>query len=57
VLQAARNVRPDLVSNAIELVTLTSIASVVSFPELLTPADMAHSLTFGSSPVAPAAAR
>ena len=46
--QAVRNVLPDLVSNTIEVVKLTSIASVVSFPELLYSADMARSLTFNS---------
>jgi polar amino acid transport system permease protein len=54
--QAVRNVLPDLVSNTIEVVKLTSIASVVSFPELLYSADMARSLTFNSSPVVLAAA-
>jgi len=54
--QAARNVLPDLVSNTIEVVKLTSIASVVSFPELLYAADMARALTFNSSPVVLAAA-
>ena len=54
--QAVRNVLPDLVSNTIEVVKLTSIASVVSFPELLYSADMARSLTFISSPVVLAAA-
>ena len=49
--QAVRNVLPDLLSNTIEVVKLTSIASVVSFPELLYSADMARSLTFNSSPV------
>lgn len=34
--QAVRNVFPDLVSNMIEVVKLTSIASVVSVPEMLT---------------------
>jgi len=53
--QAVRNVLPDLVSNTIEVVKLTSIASVVSFPELLYSADMARSLTFNSSPVVLAA--
>jgi len=53
--QAIRNVLPDLVSNTIEVVKLTSIASVVSFPELLYSADMARSLTFNSSPVVLAA--
>jgi polar amino acid transport system permease protein len=54
--QAVRNVLPDLLSNTIEVVKLTSIASVVSFPELLYSADMARSLTFNSSPVVLAAA-
>lgn len=53
--QAVRNVLPDLVSNTIEVVKLTSIASVVSFPELLYSADMARSLNFNSSPVVLAA--
>ncbi len=53
--QALRNVLPDLVSNTIEVIKLTSIASVVSFPELLYSADMARSLTFNSSPVVLAA--
>jgi polar amino acid transport system permease protein len=48
-------VLPDLVSNTVEVVKLTSIASVVSFPELLYSADMARSLTFNSSPVVLAA--
>jgi polar amino acid transport system permease protein len=53
--QALRNVLPDLVSNTIEVIKLTSIASVVSFPELLYSADMARSLTYNSSPVVLAA--
>ena len=53
--QAVRNVLPDLVSNTIEVVKLTSIASVVSFPELLYSAEMARSLTYNSSPVVLAA--
>ena len=53
--QAVRNVLPDLVSNTIEVIKLTSIASVVSFPELLYSAEMARSLTFNSSPVVLAA--
>jgi polar amino acid transport system permease protein len=43
--RAARNALPDLVSNTIQVVKLTSIASVFSFPELLYPADMARSPT------------
>jgi polar amino acid transport system permease protein len=54
--QATRNVLPDLVSNTIEVVKLTSIASVVALPELLYSADMARSVTFNSSPIVLAAA-
>ncbi|MEQ8334239.1 amino acid ABC transporter permease [Nisaea sp.] len=54
--QATRNVLPDLLSNSIEVVKLTSIASVVSFQELLYSADMARSLTYNSSPLVMAAA-
>jgi polar amino acid transport system permease protein len=54
--QAVRNVLPDLVSNTVEVVKLTSLASVVALPELLYAADMARSVTFNSSPVVLAAA-
>lgn len=53
--QAVRNVLPDLVSNTVEVVKLTSIASVVSFTELVYAADMARSVTFNTSPVVLAA--
>ncbi len=53
--QAVRNVLPDLVSNTVEVVKLTSIASVVSFPDLLYSADMARSLTYNQTPVVLAA--
>jgi len=33
--QAVRNVLPDLVSNTVEVVKLTSLASVVALPEKL----------------------
>ncbi|GAA4334330.1 amino acid ABC transporter permease [Variovorax defluvii] len=49
--QAVKNVLPDLVSNAIEIVKLTSIASVVAIPELLRAARDAQSLVFNPSPV------
>jgi len=49
--QAARNVLPDLVSNTIEVVKLTSLASVAALPEMLYSADMARSLTYNSSPI------
>jgi polar amino acid transport system permease protein len=54
--EAVRNVLPDLVSNTVEVVKLTSIASVVALPELLYSADMARSVTFNSSPLVLAAA-
>ena len=54
--QATRNVLPDLLSNTIEVVKLTSIASVVALQELLYSADMARSLTYNSSPIVLAAA-
>ena len=47
--QAVRNVLPDLVSNTVEVVKLTSLASVVALPEMLYSADMARSLTYNSS--------
>ena len=53
--QAMRNVLPDLISNTVEVVKLTSIASVVALPELLYSADMARSVTFNSSPIVLAA--
>ena len=53
--QAVRNVLPDLVSNTVEVVKLTSIASVVALPEMLYSADMARSLTYNSSPIVLAA--
>ncbi|HMK80041.1 MAG TPA: amino acid ABC transporter permease [Xanthobacteraceae bacterium] len=54
--QAVRNVLPDLVSNTVEVVKLTSIASVVALPEMLYSADMARSVTFNASPIVLAAA-
>ncbi len=54
--QGIRNVLPDLVSNTVEVVKLTSLASVVSMPEMLYAADMARSLTFNASPIVLAAA-
>src|SRR5262249_48388322 len=48
--QAVRNVLPDLVSNTVEVVKLTSLASVVALPDMLYSADMSRSLTYNSSP-------
>lgn len=53
--QAMRNVLPDLVSNTIEVVKLTSLASVVAFAELLYSAEMARSVTYNASPIVMAA--
>ncbi|QPC43586.1 amino acid ABC transporter permease [Kaustia mangrovi] len=53
--QAIRNVLPDLVSNTVEIVKLTSLASVVALPELLYSADMARSVTYNTSPIVMAA--
>jgi polar amino acid transport system permease protein len=53
--QAVRNVLPDLVSNTVEVVKLTSLASVVALPEMLYSADMARSVTYNSSPIVLAA--
>ena len=53
--QAVRNVLPDLVSNTVEVVKLTSLASVVALPEMLYSADMARSLTYNPSPIVLAA--
>lgn len=49
--QAVRNVLPELVSNTIELIKLTTLASVVAVPELLHSADLARTLTYNSSPL------
>lgn len=53
--QATRNVLPDLISNSIEVVKLTTLASVVALPELLRVARDAQSLLYNPSPVVLAA--
>jgi polar amino acid transport system permease protein len=53
--QAVRNVLPDLVSNTLEVVKLTSIASVVALPELLYQARQAQSVTYNPTPIVMAA--
>lgn len=53
--QALRNVLPDLISNSVEVVKMTSLASVVSLAELLYSADMARSVTYNASPITMAA--
>ncbi len=49
--QAVRNVLPDLVSNTLEVIKLTSLASVVAMPELLFAARSAQSVTYNATPV------
>jgi polar amino acid transport system permease protein len=49
--QAVRNVVPDLISNTLEVIKLTSIASVVALPELLHTAREAQSLTYNATPI------
>ncbi len=49
--QATRNVVPDLISNTLEVVKLTSIASVVALPEMLFAARQAQSVTYNATPI------
>ena len=49
--QAIRNMTPDLISNTLEVVKLTSIASVVALPELLYAARQVQSVTYNATPV------
>jgi polar amino acid transport system permease protein len=49
--QAVRKVLPDLVSNSLEVVKLTSIAYVVAIPELLYRARQAQSTTYNATPI------
>jgi polar amino acid transport system permease protein len=53
--QAVRNVMPDLLSNTLEVVKLTSLGSVVAVPELLFEARQAQSLTYNPTPIVVAA--
>jgi polar amino acid transport system permease protein len=53
--QAVRNVLPDLISNTLEVVKLTSLASVVAVPELLFEARQAQSVTYNPTPLVVAA--
>jgi polar amino acid transport system permease protein len=53
--QAVRNVLPDLIGNTLEVVKLTSLASVVALPELLFQARQAQSITFNATPIVVAA--
>jgi polar amino acid transport system permease protein len=53
--QAIRNVLPDLLSNTLEVVKLTSLGSVVAVPELLYQARQAQSVTYSPTPIVMAA--
>ncbi len=52
---ACRAVLPDLLSNTLELVKLTSIASVVTYVELTEAARVVQGLTFSPTPIIAAA--
>jgi len=49
--QAIRNMLPDLLSNVLESVKLTSLASVVTLPELLRAARLAQGNTVNATPL------
>ncbi len=53
--QATRNVMPDLISNTLEVVKMTTLASAVAMPELLRVARDAQSLVYNPSPIVLAA--
>jgi polar amino acid transport system permease protein len=53
--QATRNVLPDLVRNTLEVVKLTTLASVFAIPELLNAARNAQALTYNPTPIVLAA--
>jgi len=53
--QAVRNVFPDLVSNMIEVVKLTTIASAVSVPDMLYAARTTQSMLYNPTPIVLAA--
>lgn len=53
--QATRNVMPDLLSNVMETIKNTSLASVVTLPDLLRMARVAQGNLFNTSPLVAAA--
>jgi len=53
--QATRNVLPDLISNTLEVIKLTTLASVIGFTELLNNARNVQALTYNATPVVAAA--
>lgn len=53
--QATRNVLPELIGNTLEVIKLTTLASVVALPELLNNARQAQALTYNATPIVLAA--
>ena len=53
--QALRNVLPDLVSNTLEVMKMTALASVVALPDLLSMARLAQGSTYNPTPLFAAA--
>ncbi|WP_027349791.1 amino acid ABC transporter permease [Halotalea alkalilenta] len=53
--QAVRNMAPDLITNILETIKVTSIASVVTLPELLRMARIAQGNTYSPTPLIAAA--
>ncbi|GHB17094.1 amino acid ABC transporter permease [Salinicola rhizosphaerae] len=53
--QAVRNMAPDLITNILETIKVTSIASVVALPELLRMARIAQGNTYSPTPLIAAA--
>lgn len=53
--QAVRIVLPDLLSNTLEVIKLTSLAAVVGLPELLYQARQIQSTTYNATPILAAA--
>ena len=49
--QAVRNVLPDLISNTLEVIKFTALASVVALPELLRMGRVAQGLTYNPTPL------
>ena len=49
--QAVRNVLPDLISNTLEVMKFTALASVVALPELLRMGRVAQGLTYNPTPL------
>lgn len=54
--QAVRHMAPDLASNVLEVVKLTSVASVVALSELMHAARVAQGLAYNATPLIVAAA-